>query len=116
MEPNLHYSPEEWEKKTPEEQQDILIKGPSFALLSIFIYDQHPSLPEYPIKIRGEEIFIRYHMIDFRHMYNFKSPRIISPDNSPIEAKILQIKIKTREELRNKIAHFFGRPAEEDLI
>jgi hypothetical protein len=113
-EPQNAFIPSKWDEKSPLEQQQLRSKGLSYALLNYFVYDQHPLLPIYTVTIRGETLEIRYYMVDFRMMYNLKCKKIIKPDNAPIETKCLQLSIQTREELRLKIAHYFGRPAEED--
>jgi hypothetical protein len=50
-------------------------------------------------------------MIDFRQIH-----KVSSDDLSVQDSKCLQLSVETREELRNKIAFYFQRPAKEDLI
>ena len=114
IEPQNIFPPEKWKEKSSLEQQELLSKPLSYALLNYFIYDQHPLLPSYTVNIRGETLETRYYMVDFRMIYNLKCPKIVKPDNAPIETKYLQLSIQARAELREKIAYYFGRPAEED--
>jgi hypothetical protein len=113
--PQDAYSPEDWERLSPKDKDEILIKGPSYSFLSFFVYDEHLIFPNYSIKIRGNEFDIRYYMIDFRTIYSLKCPKITSPEDAPRDTKCLQLSIQSRKELREKIVHFFGRTAQEDV-
>jgi hypothetical protein len=115
MEPEQAVAPFVWEKLQPEEQQKRLAVGRSFALLNLFIYERHDLLPMYVIKRKDkEDIETNYYMIDFRNTYKLCCDKIISPENSPFESKILQLSIETRSELRNKISKYYANVPLED--
>jgi hypothetical protein len=114
MEPRCAFIPDKFDKKSPSEKQEILNKELSYALLHYFVYEQHPLFPSYNVTVRGETVETGYYMIDFRMIYSLKCQQIIKPNNAPIETKLLQLAIQARAELREKIAHYYGRVAEED--
>jgi hypothetical protein len=55
-------------------------------------------------------------MIDFKNSYKINCNKIKSPKDAPLNKKILQLSITSRSELREKIAYYYGRIPEEDLI
>jgi len=116
IEPKNAFIPEKWEGLPELQKQELLNKEMSYALLNYFIYDQHLLFPSYTVDIREETFNTGYYMVDFRMIYSLKCQKIIKPDNAPTETKLLQLSIHAREELRLKIAHYFGRPAQEDIV
>ncbi len=118
IEPEKMFSSEEWKKFSAEEQQNLVMRGESYALLNLFVYEKNDLFPKY--NIRGQET--NYYMIDFRNTYKLrcgmiKRPEKITHDDFPIlESKCLQLSVQARSELREKIAEYYGRIPEEDEI
>jgi hypothetical protein len=118
MEPEKMFSPDEWKELSPEEQQSLISRRKSYALLNLFVYEKNDLFPKY--KIRGRET--NYYMIDFRNTYKLrcgmiKRPEEITQDDFPIlESKCLQLSVQARSDLREKIAEYYGRAPEEDEI
>lgn len=106
-----------FEKMPPEEKERILSKGPSYIFLNLFIYEQHDLFPEYPIQLNGADDFnTRYYVIDFRNTFRVNCSKIQNPTNVPPGLKCLQLTIDTRNVLRDKITHYYGRLPEEDIV
>ena len=55
-------------------------------------------------------------MIDFRQAFKVSCDKVIAPKNCPYEIKCLQLTIDTRNELREKIAEYFLRKPDEELV
>lgn len=115
MEPQESMSPTAWSELSPESQRDKLKEGRSYALLNIFIYEQHDQLPPYTSRRKGkEDIITKYYMIDFRNTYKLCCNLIESPEKSPLKSKILQLSPETRAELANKLIKYYARIHMED--
>jgi hypothetical protein len=115
--PDKTVSPEKWNELSSEKKQEILDEGSVFSFVELFIYGENPLLPKYNIRIRGgEEFELGFYVIDFRRTFRITCQRIQSPTNSPLESKILQLTIQTRQELREKISFYYSRLPKEDLI
>ena len=106
-----------WEGLAGGEKQRRLANGVTYAFINLFVYDRHNSLPEYTLyRKRGENIVTNYYMIDFKNLYKVHCDKIISPTNSPLESKHLQLSVETREELRVKLARYYSRVPQEDQL
>lgn len=117
MEPQQAVSPTIWEKLPLEEKQKRLEVGRTYALLNLFIYEKHELFPKYILRRKDkEDIETNYYMIDFRNTYKLCCDKIISPENSPLESKILQLSIETRSELREKLINYYANIPPEDKI
>ena len=118
MKPQQSLSPDELEKFSPEEKQRSLEKKINYALLNYFIYEENERFKKYTLRKRE----IRYYMINFKNIYTMKCamikrPKELKPEDAPIiESKVLQLSIQARSELRDKIAYYYSRIPEEDVI
>ena len=103
--------PDKWGKISDEEKSERLADSPGkeYMALHFFAYDRHDLLPEYELKYKKMKASINYYMIDFRNICRVQIPS----DINPLSIKILQLSIQARKELREKLAHYFGRPAED---
>ncbi len=88
----------------------------SYAFLELFVYAPHALLPEYDIRGRNVAARVCYYMINFRRIYRVECDQVVNPKQVPLAAKRLQLSVEARCELRNKMAYYFGRPAEEDQV
>lgn len=117
MKPENVFSPYRWGKLTPEEQENKLREGITFAFLELFIYEKSSFFKEYDINDGNEEnIKTSYYMIDFRDTYKVDCSRLSNFKEELINLKHLQLSKETREELRNKISDYYFRVPEEDKI
>lgn len=112
MEPQQTVAPELWSTLGVEEQMKRMAAGKAFALVEHFIYDKYVLFPSYNLG----DTETGYYMIDFRTTYNVNCKAISSAKQAPLDAKILQLSVQTRSELRTKISYFYGRIPKEDLI
>lgn len=118
IKPQKCYAPEDWDKKSLEEKEEILASSKPYTLLSMFVYEGNRIFP--PYKLRSQEI--NYYMIDFRNVSTLKCEKIkrcdkmSGEDMKILDTKCLQLSDTAREELREKMAFYYGRPAEEEVI
>jgi len=117
IEPQNRYPPEEWEQLIDEKKIEELIEGKQYAFFHYFIYNEHDYFSTYTKRKHQTS----YYMIDFRKIFSInctdlkikKSGKI--PDNI-FEAKILQLSVNARNDLRNKLVNYFGRIPDEDKL
>lgn len=82
----------------------------------LFVYAGHEILPKYSIHRKEGDIETNYYMIDFRNVSRVNCEKVITAENSPLEAKCLELSVETRAELREKVAAYFARIPKEDLL
>jgi len=106
-----------WEQLGDEEKQKRLAEGNTYAFINLFVYERQDSLPEYTLhRKRDKNIVSNYYMINFKNLYKVHCDKIISPTNSPLESKHLQLSVEAREELRVKLARYYSRVPQEDQL
>jgi len=116
MTPQQSVSPQEWQKMKAEdrERRFDMSKPTSFAFGDLFVYAPHDLLPRYvDPKKGGPEM--GYYMVDFRRTCRVECAAV-TRQQSPVEAKVLQLSIDARGALRDKVADFFGRVPREDEV
>jgi hypothetical protein len=104
--------PEEWKNMAPKEKQERINQGNQYAFSNYFIYESHTMFPEYDLTYKGETVKTRNYMIDFKNLSVIEK----RPIKSLFEAKRLQLSILSRNELREKLAVFFGEVPSEDIV
>ena len=106
--------PEKWKKMSDEEKTKHLATSPDKKYIGVneFVYEEHDLLPEYEIKYNKQTANTNYYMIDFREICRVQKPS----DVEPSAIKRLQLSVQTRAELRDKLAHYFGRKPDEDAV
>ena len=114
--PEKTMPPESWDKLPVEQKQDRLNKGIGYTFLELFIYKKHYILPEYTVHSKKNNVKTNYYMIDFRNTFHVNCNKITSPQNVPIESKCLQLSIDARTNLREKIAFYYSRVPQEDIL
>ena len=103
------------ENTSPEKKAEYLSRPPAFAYYSLFIYAGHDLLPTYTlVSKKQDDITTNWYLIDFKNAYELQCPKIVKPDNSPLESKVLQVSDQTREDLRRKIAAYYARVPNEE--
>lgn len=117
MTPQQALSPEDWDKMGAEEMADRLeFGGPAFAFVELFVYEHHRLLVPYTLNWRSEAREVGQYMIDLRKIHRVDCPAVKSSEQCPLEAKVLELSIEARSQLRNKIADYFGRIPKEDEV
>ena len=115
MEPQQAIPPHAWKRMTPEQRLERLAVGREYAFVSLFIYEKHDLLPKYTLhRPRGKYIETNYYMTNFRNIHKLCCDKINTPEDAPLESKVLQLSIETRKELREKVASYYGTPPPED--
>lgn len=113
VEPVESIGPTLWAKLSPEDQIQREAEGTAYALLYMFVYDGHPSLPVYQLRDHDTQI----HFVDFRNSFTVKWDEIKRQSNNAIDVKVAELSMETRKLFRNKIKHFYGRiPVEDQAV
>jgi hypothetical protein len=115
MSPEQAVPPEVWEKLDQEEKQKRLHEGITYAFGELFVYAGHDILPKYHVHRKEGSFEINTYMIDFQAAHKVDCEKIVTPVNSPLEAKCLELSRETRAQLRDKIAAYFTRVPREEL-
>ena len=106
-----------WQGLPEEEKIKRKAQGVSYQFLDLFIYEEHKDLFEYEIgNARHETIKTSYYMIDFRNTFKVSCADLKKNKEKLLAAKLLQLSLEARKDLRDKIAHYYGRTPEEDEI
>lgn len=119
--PEKSVPPKKFVTMTPDEKLKHLASGEGFTLLEYFVYAPHDLLERYAIGVPGEgKEEVGHYAVDFRQMVRVSCRVITNPqvpnDETISRAKLLELSIEARRELREKLAHYFGKPADEDKI
>lgn len=115
MEPHQALPRRRWEALPDPVKQARLREGRTFALMEMFIYDAHDFLPTYEVHVRRQPRTIGHYMIDFRDAFRISCSAIAAPHQSPLDAKLLQLTVTARQELRDKIVFYYSRVPDEEL-
>lgn len=117
MTPQQSVPPGEWEKMKSEdrERRFDMSKRTSFAFGDLFVYTPHDLLPRYVVDPKKGRLETGYYMVDFRRTCRVQCAAV-TRQQSPVEAKVLQLTIDARGGLRDKVADFFGRVPREDEL
>jgi len=115
--PQKRFPPIEWENMPDERKTEKLAEGKQYAFYHYFIYKEHDYFTEYS----RNDINTQHYMIDFRNIYSITCSDLVVKKTGEIpesifKTKILQLSIDSRNELRNKLIHFFGRIPDEDKL
>lgn len=114
MSPKNALPPSTWSRLAEEQRVEIEKKEEGYTLFEQFVYEHHEKLPTYESKYKtNPSITTGVYMIDFKEAFTVTSKKIHRGNTYP---KILQLTIKSRGELRNKLAYFYSRVPEEDTI
>jgi len=119
MLPQQAVVPQDWEKMSDEEKRRRLDRskpGGAYVHLDLFVYAPHPHLGTYEKTLYGEKKTIGHRMIDFRRMHNINCSEVINPENTPKRAKLLELSVEARDQLRLKLLQYFQRKPTEDMI
>lgn len=106
-----------WDRLPEHEKQKRLTEGYGFAFFNMFIYEKHDLFIKYAVNRKNRDnIETNFYMINFTNTYKVNCDKIISAKDAPLEAKLLQLSIQARSELRDKISFYYARVPKEDLM
>jgi hypothetical protein len=117
MKPEQVFPPEEWVKLSAEQRVKRLAEGEVYAFFELFVFEKNDLFPKDIIHRKEGDKETNFYMIDFRNTFKINCDKIITPENSPLDSKCLQLSVQARQELRNKITAFYGNiPAEDKAL
>lgn len=116
MNPEQTVSPEVWQKLPEVERTRRLEESRAYALVEWFVFPPHPALGTYKVKRGGAEIEVDHFAIDFRSAHRVECEAVVNTKQVPIAAKVLELGVEGRTELRNKLSGYFGRVPQEDAV
>lgn len=103
-----------WEAKSEAQKREWLEPGPGYVLEGLFVYERSEKLPKYVLERREGNIEQDTYMIDFGQVHQVHCESVTS-GGVPLESKVLQLTIETRDDLRKKIVEYYGRIPDEDV-
>jgi len=110
--------PHKWASLSQEiKEKEFDLEKDGYAFDDFFIYAEHPSLPKYTVNLpRMENQLTGFYRLDFKTVYRINCDQIKRDKRQPTEAKLLQLSITSRSDLRNKISDYFARVPVEDQV
>jgi hypothetical protein len=133
--------PETWNKMPVEKKLEAINARPDYGHRNYFVYEENGAFPKYTVRrdVRFTEVIdpntqlpkyekaeeqktitTGHYMIDFKNIYHVSCAKISPPeketDPKVLGSKILQLAIRTRNELRDKMALYYGYLPIEDRI
>ena len=111
MERKYTHNPEKKEKtKDITKKDDKPLSEIVWAFVEFFVYGEHEKLPQYTIRLTGgEELKIRYYMIDFRNVYKIDCDEITEAKCAADKSQILQLSNSARRDLVEKLKNYYER-------
>lgn len=129
--------PVQWNELTDAEKKDIMSVTPDYGHTTFFIYESNAQFSPYTVKATKYEEVVnpvtklpkynrqgptefttRHYMLNFKNIYHVNCEKVSDPgktiDESIQRSIVLQLSKKTRNELREKMADYFGEIPEED--
>lgn len=116
MKPEEAVSQKIWERLGDQERQQRLQSGKANALLEWFVYPPHQLIGKYRLKSQKGEIEVGHYAVDFRWTFRVECEAVANKKQVPIEAKVLELSVEARNELRIKLSAYFGKVPDEDRI
>lgn len=133
--------PETWNRMPVDRKLEAINATPDYGHRNYFVYEENGAFPKYTVNrdIRFTEVIdpstqlpkyektqeqrtitTGHYMIDFKNVSHVNCERISPPekatDQKILGSKVLQLAIGTRNELRDKMAFYYGYPPIEDRI
>ena len=105
-----------WDKMDGDEKTEIEMLGKGWHHIDKIFYDSNDLFTPYDIKLKDEEIIrTNSYIVDFSDIYNVKCSKIQKNniDKKILKSKFLELTENAREEIKEKIATYFSRPAED---
>ncbi|MGB6500863.1 MAG: hypothetical protein WBG19_05640 [Thermoplasmata archaeon] len=115
MPPETPFTEEHWKTLSAEKQQEVLGQGNSYVFDDCFVYEANAIFPAYVLKNKKISLSaVGQYMVDFRSIARIECSQIERNHDAPSGMKLLELSVQTRGQLRDKLAHFFGRVPAED--
>jgi len=107
--------PEHLKNLSDTERTERAAAGDQYAIGECFVYAPNSILEPYTLHTKPPSGNIAHYMVDFKSIFRIECDFVIRPAKAPAGTKMLELTIRTRTDMREKLAHFFSRPAKEDL-
>jgi hypothetical protein len=115
MTPQQAVPPKAWAAMDSKERQKREAKKIEYAFPYLYVFEKNAKFPVYTLKRGNENIETGYYMVDFKNTTKLICDIIKSPEEAPLDSKILELSVETRKELGDKLASYYGTLAPEDL-
>lgn len=107
--------PEHLKRLTDTEKAERSAAGDQYAIGECFVFAPHAMFGTYTLNMKPPSGAIGHYMVDFKSIFRVDCDFVNRPAKAPPGTKLLELSIRSRTDLREKLAHFFSRPAKEDL-
>jgi hypothetical protein len=114
--PEYTIPPEGWDRLSEKDKSIRISKGPAYTFGDFFIYSENPFFPKFEVSMRNEKLNIGFLMVNFKDIQKACCDGITEVSETPNPAKILELSIRARNDLREKLSWYFSRIPEEDSI
>jgi hypothetical protein len=114
MPPERVIPPDAWDALPEEQRARRLAEGITYAFLESFVYDSHDLLPDYDLHQKGGPVRFSHYRIDFRESAGVSCQGLDRGTPAPPGVKVLQLSAEARDDLREKMAYYYVRPAVDD--
>jgi hypothetical protein len=115
MSPEKMVAPHVWDHLPESERTKRMGSGVAYSNNNIFIFKENEFLQSYSVGSVINNKPIKHetgcYYVNFKDICSIRSPKILL--KTPF-IKILQLNISSREQLRNKLSHYYARIPEED--
>jgi len=109
-------TPSAWAGLPEMEKAKRLAKGPGLIFGECFIYAPNDCLGSYQMPTKGGTADQSTYLVDFGTTFRMECEAVSRDKPAPAGTKLLELSIETRTLLRTKIAAYFARVPDEDLV
>jgi hypothetical protein len=113
--PEQSLPPDAWTRMGPEEKAVRTAEGEALVFQDAFVFAPSPLLPPYRLDRQGGAVEMDHYMVDFKAVFRLESSLVARGKPLPEGLKILELSIESRQDLRDKVALFYGRVPAEDV-
>lgn len=109
-------APSAWAGLPETEKSKRLAKGAGLIFLECFIYAHHDCLGPYQLQTKDGSVDVSAYLIDFGTTFRMECEAVSRDKPAPAGTKVLELSIESRTLLRTKVAAYFARVPDEDLV
>jgi hypothetical protein len=109
-------APSAWSALPEAERAKRLAAGDGFIVMDCFVYGPNAQLGSYVLHAKSGASDQSHYLVDFGTTFRVECDAIARGRPAPSGTKLLELSISTRKWLRTKIAAYYARIPEEDII
>jgi hypothetical protein len=109
-------APTAWNGLPETEKAKRLAVGDGLIVLECFVYAPHACLGSYQLPMKAGSVDQSAYLVDFGTTFRMECDAVSRDKPAPPGTKVLELSIETRKLLRSKIAAYFARVPDEDLV